>query len=66
MLAMQIELYSTLQRDLSTNQTLQEALRDISIAAFYFIYFLSSTTTELASSFLIFSTACEMPSSHTA
>ena len=39
MLAMQIELYFTLQGDLTTSQTLQEALRDISIVALIHLFF---------------------------
>jgi hypothetical protein len=37
-LAMQIELYFTLQGDLSTSQTLLEALRDISIVALLHLF----------------------------
>jgi hypothetical protein len=39
MLAMQIELYFTLQGDLSINQTLQEALRDISVVSLLRLFF---------------------------
>ena len=35
---MQIELYFTLQDDLRTSQTLQEALRDISIVALLHLF----------------------------
>jgi hypothetical protein len=37
-LAMQIELYFTLQGDLYTSQSLQEALRDISIVALLHLF----------------------------